>query len=244
METTGLYIFFSLSGSVCVFSCCNHLANQASNNSIKRKVCSFDDQWLCSTRGHSTRFYWWVFDGKTLDGGGRIQVDGKGGLIRKLRGWIGPSVQSPIDLSGRKCHTVAHYRSTQLNCMRNKWLPLLLNCPRKSYQKISLIWKIQPFLHGFSFPLVPDLSLRTLLLSWSSSSAKKVIDRLGFRTESIRRFDICRRLMHRPSGLAIKSRCPVTGKGQKAVRHISLDWFAPLLGLKCTKGKQMREFPL
>ena len=136
--------FFSPSGSLCV-----QWLQSFSKPSIKQfnKAKSLLIWWsmvVCSTRGHSTRFYWWVFDGKTLDGGGRTQVDGKGGLIRKLRGWIGPSVQSPIDLSGRKCHTVAHYRSTQLNCMRNKWLPLLLNCPRiPENQKISLIWKIQ-----------------------------------------------------------------------------------------------------
>ena len=51
METTGLYTLFSPIAGVCVFSGCNHLANQASNNSIKRKVCSFDDQWLCVLPG-------------------------------------------------------------------------------------------------------------------------------------------------------------------------------------------------
>ena len=118
-------------------------------------------------------------------------MDGKGGLIRKLRGWIGPSVQSPIDLSGRKCHTVAHYRSTQLNCMRNKWLPLLLNCPqypipKNSIQKFHLFGKFNwvPFLHGFSFSLsvccvfilVPDLSLRTLLVEVAVQQKKSSID--------------------------------------------------------------------
>ena len=69
--------------------------------------------------------------------------------------------------------------------------------------------------------IVPDMSLQTLVVEVVVQ--QKVINTLGLRTESIRRFDICRRLMHRPSGLAIKSRCPVTGIGAKAVRHISLD---------------------
>ena len=93
-----VYTHFSLLAGVCVFSGCNHLANQASNNSIKRKVCSFDDQWLCVVLPGGARHV--SIDGssmgKHLMGAGGLKWMKKGGWSGSWEGGLDPQCKAQL----------------------------------------------------------------------------------------------------------------------------------------------------